>query len=268
MVTVRGLPGYPWSDNTTPSDQGQYPKTVGNSGTNESTWSVKKVYNASIAFYPGFIAGTTSPNSTFGTNGTLIWTIGRVGGGHASFGALSCAKNAVDQTVNCRVVASSSGGTFTLFQVLYAPSTPAAQAYTNDGTKYIAGGGNPVTDWAGAPAHGGQQDSGVTRLTMTTAPTLPYIFVTDRWTSNYVSSNVTQDLYVWNFTTGAWDILTSFSGDLNASSTGFCAGSVTSADHINGSNHVYLRIRTGGTDATTSGIQAPVVYYGSANPVD
>lgn len=145
---------------------------------------------------------------------------------------------------------------------LYWKTTrPAAQAYTDNGTKNEAAN-DPTVNWAGSPAWAAGNTQGVRKFTLTNAPNYSHL-----WISFTIGLNSNQpSATVWNFVTQAWETPIGFAAyGTNAigAYTACCGGLLDVSKYVGAGNVMYFRL--GGTLASFG---APTILYGDMNPQD
>jgi len=270
MVTVRGISQYPWADNTTPSTNGQYPLFIG-CGNEAYYLQVPRAFNTGIVFYQMALFESGSENQASSTGAvSIIAPYGSSGSSILRTGiwGISNPKGTTPINIGSQLWDGGgiNGGSLTQLCTLYAPTTPALQAYTDNGKKYIATGGNPETDWAGAIAWTNQNDSCVYKVTMTNATTLSHFFLA---ISSAIAGGTGNevDVFCWNFDTDTWDAAQFRIDHGGFPRTEHQSGYYTSAQHINGSKEMYVRVKWRGSGVASS-VAAPKIVYGDKNPQD
>ena len=277
MVILSGIKRYPWAGAATPISapgESQYPTLLtvapsGSTNTASSNITFPKMYNRSLALYTqqsSDVDGVSDLSSTlwFGTALQVPFL------SQSNYVGLSAATAAKDDTgkILTHAANAGAGSNWTLYAVMYKAVAFAVAAFTNNGQKFISGGGNPVTDWAGAPAQVGEADSGVQKMTLTLAPTGTYMAITHSWTCGG-SSGVNGSYYLWNFNTAAWVQFNFLRGGGGNPARGFGYGVMLTSDFVNGSNELYARIRCTGSSPTLSTMNGTAtIIFGEASPVD
>lgn len=276
MVVLAGGKLYPWQGAATPTSapsEGQYPAllTVAPSGSTNSASSnitFPKMYNRSLAVYTQLstdVDGVSDLSNTLWFGSTIFAPFLS----QSNFVGISAATAAKNDTgkILTHAANAGAGSNWTLLALMYKASAFALHTVTNDGDKFISGGGNPVTDWAGAAAHGTEANSCVRKLTLTGSPTGTYMLITNKWTIGG-SSGLSGTYYLWNFQSSAWDTMTFVRGGGGNPTSGYGYAVVAYANYVS-SNVIYARFQSTGSSPTTTAKDASTpIIFGEASPVD
>lgn len=261
MTLLQGSGGYPWSNNVTPSPVGQFPGDASFSRNVTMTVPIPKWYNCCAVIYT-MIGGGTSGTDTPGAWSVTLHALSQYYSGRFAVFAQTGTKNQTGNAIPFGY-GSTQGYPYVYVNrgILYARGTaPTAATFTDNGDKYIAGGASPVINWTGAPAYANQSGDGpVAKYTLTSTPTAPFFFATQSATSLSTSD---PDIYIWNFTTSSYTLMTHYVGALLSLS-----GDIyKTEDYVGPSNEIYIRAVLGGGGGS---ISANVGFiFGHQNPLD